>query len=94
MARPSEPAGGLQAARTGGRPPVRLPQRGAAPRAVLSCIHSVDMLHRATVLEEIVRILPPEVAERVNKVVDSQHDQHAGIEQVLSRDGARRAVPG
>ena len=52
------------------------------------------MLHRATVLEEIVRILPPEVAERVNKVVDSQHDQHAGIEQVLSRDGARRAVRG
>ena len=50
------------------------------------------MLHRATVLEEIVRILPPEVAERVNKVVDSQHDQHAGIEQVLSRDGARRAA--
>ena len=93
MARPSEPAGGLQAARTGGRPPVRLPQRGAAPRAVLSCIHSLDMLHRATVLEEIVRILPPEVAERVNKVVDSQHDQHAGIEQVLSR-GARRTKPG
>ena len=51
------------------------------------------MLHRATVLEEIVRILPPEVAERVNKVVDSQHDQHAGIEQVLSR-GARRTKPG
>ena len=41
-------------------------------------------------LEEIVRILPPEVAERVNKVVDSEHDQHAGIEQVLARDGARR----
>ena len=41
-----------------------------------------------------MRILPPEVAERVNKVVDSQHDQHAGIEQVLSRDGARRAEPG
>ena len=33
-ARPSEPSGGLQAARTGGRPPVRLPQRGAAPRAL------------------------------------------------------------
>ena len=50
-----------------------------------------SMLRRATVLEEIVRILPPEVAERVNKVVDSEHDQHAGIEQVLSRDGARGA---
>ena len=56
-------------------------------------IHADSMLHRATVLEEIVRILPPEVAERVNKVVDSQHDQHAGIEQVLSR-GARRTKPG
>jgi hypothetical protein len=50
------------------------------------------MLHRATVLEEIVRILPPEVAERVNKVVDPKLDQHAGIEQVPR--SARGAEPG
>ena len=42
------------------------------------------MLHRATVLEDIVRILPPEVAARVNSVVASQLDQNAGIEQVLA----------
>ena len=42
------------------------------------------MLHRATVLEDIVRILPPEVAARVNSVVASQLDQNAGIEHVLA----------
>ena len=48
------------------------------------------MLHRATVLEDIVRILPPEVAARVNSVVASQLDQHAGIEHVLA-PGSDRA---
>ena len=50
------------------------------------------MLHRATVLEDIVRILPPEVAARVNSVVASQLDQSAGIEHVLA--GSPRSASG
>ena len=46
------------------------------------------MMHRAKVLEDIVRILPPEVAARVNSVVDSKLDQHVGIEQVLASESA------
>ena len=50
------------------------------------------MLHRATVLEDIVRILPPEVAARVNSVVASQLDQSSGIEHVLA--GSPRSASG
>ena len=50
------------------------------------------MMHRAKVLEDIVRILPPEVAARVNSVVGSQLDQHAGLEQVLASESAAESA--